>query len=196
MAVSSNSKSATSKKSASAGSKASDSSIKMPDEFIVRPYDYTSPKSLCEIVINNEVLKLLGLKENTGNFVDFYKTNNINMQLTTLVTSSQDIETNVVLIGEELRDLCCLTLGDRIQLKKNEKMPGYAINLKVKISDNANTADITKLISQMGVIYPGMFIQKDVQIIDMNYPGLDTASIENSLKNMDLATQNVEKVAI
>ncbi len=38
--------------------------------------------------------------------------------------------------------------------------------------------------------------KKDVQIIDMNYQSLDTAAIENSLKNMALTANNIEKVAI
>lgn len=186
MAVSSGSKSSATKKAGTSSNKTSESSIKLPEEFIVRPYEYTSSKSMCEIVINAEVLKLLGLKENTSNFIDFYKTNSMNMQLTSLVISSQDIDANVVLIGDELRELCNLTLGDRIQLKKNEKMPGYCTNLKVKAQADVNTSEITKLISQIGIIYPGMYVQKDVQIIDMNYPSLDTAAIENSLKNMGL----------
>ena len=196
MAVSSGSKSSATKKAGTSSNKTSESSIKLPEEFIVRPYEYTSSKSMCEIVINAEVLKLLGLKENTSNFIDFYKTNSMNMQLTSLVISSQDIDANVVLIGDELRELCNLTLGDRIQLKKNEKMPGYCTNLKVKAQADVNTSEITKLISQIGIIYPGMYVQKDVQIIDMNYPSLDTAAIENSLKNMDLTANNIEKVAI
>lgn len=195
MAVSS-SKSSSTKKATSGGSKAAESSIKLPDEFIVRPYNYASSKSVCEIVINNEVLKLLGLKENASNFIDFNKVNSINMQLTALVTSSADLDTNVVLIGDELRALCNLTLGDRVQLKKNEKMPGYCTNVKIKTKPAVDTSEITKLISQIGVVYPGMYIQKDVQIIDMNYPGLDEDSLEKSLKNMALDAKNVERVAI
>ncbi|CAI8499871.1 unnamed protein product [Hanseniaspora opuntiae] len=195
MAVSS-SKSSSTKKATSGGAKASESSIKLPDEFIVRPYNYASSKSVCEIVINNEVLKLLGLKENASNFIDFNKVNSINMQLTALVTSSADLDTNVVLIGDELRALCNLTLGDRVQLKKNEKMPGYCTNVKIKTKPAVDTSEITKLISQIGVVYPGMYIQKDVQIIDMNYPGLDEGSLEKSLKNMTLDAKNVERVAI
>lgn len=195
MAVSS-SKSSSTKKASSGGTKASESSIKLPDEFIVRPYNYASSKSLCEIVINNEVLKVLGLKENASNFIDFNKVNSINMQLTALVTSSADLDTNVVLIGDELRALCNLTLGDRVHLKKNEKMPGYCTNLKVKTKPAASNTEITKLISQMGIVYPGMYIQKDVLIIDMNYPSMDEESLGESLGNMALDAKSVERVAI
>ncbi|KAL6933789.1 related to ATPase family gene 2 protein [Hanseniaspora guilliermondii] len=195
MAVSS-SKSPSTKKAAANGTKASESSIKLPEEFIVRPYNYTSSKSLCEVVINNEVLKLLGLKENANNFIDFNKVNSINMQLTALVTSSADLDTNVVLIGDELRALCNLTLGDRVYLKKNEKMPGYCTNVKIKTIPTIDNNEITKMLSQIGLVYPGMILKKDVQVIDMNYPSLNEECLEQSLKNMDLNVKNVERVAI
>ncbi|XBW37098.1 hypothetical protein QEN19_002678 [Hanseniaspora menglaensis] len=184
MAVSTGSKSATTKK---ATGKSNESSVKMPEEFIARPYDYDTPKSMAEIVIHIDVLKFLGLKENNNNFIKFSKRNSVNSSMLALVSGSSDIDLDVVLIGDEFRELCGITLGDRVLIELNDKMPGYANNLKVKISDldeSISEETLTKTITQVGLICPGLKLATSIQIIDMNFT--ENEDLSGSLSKLSL----------
>lgn len=190
MAVSSNSKSSGATKKPSA--KSNEASVKMPEEFIARPYNYTSSKSLSEIIIHSDIMKLLNLKGNGSNFIKFSKQNSVNSGMIAIVTGSADIDLNVVLIGDELRELCGITLGDRITLSENDKMPGYCNNLKIKIDDETGFSleeDITKLLTQIGLVCPGLKLASNVQIIDMDYndnDAIEKDDLSDSLSKLSL----------
>lgn len=194
MAVSSGSKAGASKKASASTGKPTEGNVKMPEEFIARPYKYLSAKSLFEIVIHSDVMKLLNLKENSNNFIKFKKQDAVDDGMLAIVKGSDDIDLNVVLIGEELRTLCCITLGDRITLSQNDKMPGYCSNLKIKINGTGelnSEEEIIEVIKQVGLLCPGLKVSSNVQIIDMNYEEVEKDGLASSLSKLSLNPSNV-----
>lgn len=189
------------KKSDTSEEKAS-KKIKLPKSFIVRPHDVEKPKTISQVFVNDEILDALEIQ--SGSLVYIAKDSGEVGIIATIQSNVDILDTNIIRISKEYRNLGGILLGDRVTFVKYSKQPTYAslidINLEQKdiILEGKVLKSLEKLLNEVGIIYPGLSfkevtlsedITSDVTIIDISKEG-----IESSIENLSLDGDNASNI--
>lgn len=160
--------------------------IKIPKSFIVRPNVPTNNKSVANVYINPEILSAMEL--NNGNLVLVSSSDSGSAGVVTTVYSSNDIvDKNVITISFPYRQLCGLLLGDRVELVKFMNQPQYASDISISGVEETVTEDVRLALLDIGLVYPGLQINVDnkrITIVDVN-DSLDASMDKLSIKDSD-----------
>lgn len=160
--------------------------IKIPKSFIVRPNVPTNNKSVANVYINPEILSAMEL--NNGNLVLVSSSDSGSAGVVTTVYSSNDIvDKNVITISFPYRQLCGLLLGDRVELVKFMNQPQYASDISISGVEKTVTEDVRLALLDIGLVYPGLQINvgnKRITIVDVN-DSLDASMDKLSIKDSD-----------
>lgn len=160
--------------------------IKIPKSFIVRPNVPTNNKSVANVYINPEILSAMEL--NNGNLVLVSSSDSGSAGVVTTVYSSNDIvDKNVITISFPYRQLCGLLLGDRVELVKFMNQPQYASDISISGVEKTVTEDVKLALLDIGLVYPGLQINVDnkrITIVDVN-DSLDASMDKLSIKDSD-----------
>ena len=160
--------------------------IKIPKSFIVRPNVPTNNKSVANVYINPEILS--AMEFNNGNLVLVSSSDSGSAGVVTTVYSSNDIvDKNVITISFPYRQLCGLLLGDRVELVKFMNQPQYASDISISGVEETVTEDVRLALLDIGLVYPGLQINVDnkrITIVDVN-DSLDASMDKLSIKDSD-----------
>lgn len=160
--------------------------IKVPKLFIVRP-----SQKLSTVYLQGDIAEAMELQN--GKFVLVSKEGGA--AAVGILSTSLDVdEPNVTLIPKSLRQLGGLLLGDRVTVAKYDKQPPYAVNVDVHVEGEGEPTDIKKIISDAGLIQPGLVLThkgQTITIVDVRQTdeadGVDEVSAQ--LSNLSFANK-------
>ena len=164
---SSSSSSASKKRATSSSNEATKQpKFKLPIEFITRPHpaNIVASKDTCNAIIHPSVLKELEITSGSMCIISKKGLNGI----VVLAKAGDEMNhpTNVIMLSSTTRATSNILLGDRLEINKIQAQPPYSINVTigtiqgVEIKDSVDQKAVEKLLSDCGIVMPGMIFQK------------------------------------
>lgn len=171
--------------------------VKVPKAFIVRPHECANA-NLASVVLQPETMDALNLKNNQ--FVYLSKSDSGGSGLVVSVTGSSIVSlANLVLVSLNIRSLAGWVQGDRLQVVPSASQPNYALSIEISVFENNALVEewpqdlelsLHLLLSEIGVIYPGLCIVLDkylCRIIDVN------TDLATGLSNLSINSNGAKK---